>query len=162
MSISSPKEFANSAKSPTDYHVPRIFKLLDELGCAEKGYYSLREKYGENRHWINIGLENNDINLINWVGSLIPFGGSHIGDRIYSLKLKAGPYYPNVPPTIQFIQKVAMPCVNDDGIVQFNKLTDFVWDSEKDMFDVLIAIHKEIHKGDVPLNCSKISQDSTY
>ncbi len=36
-------------------------------------------------------------------------------NRIYSLKMHCGPEYPDHPPTIQFVSKVNLPCVDPNN-----------------------------------------------
>ena len=57
---------------PTEYRVPRNFKLLDELESAEKGKYSDAKKYGEDAIYITVGLNGQDPTFTNWNGSIIP------------------------------------------------------------------------------------------
>ena len=57
---------------PTEYTIPRNFKLLDELESAEKGKYGDTAKYGQDCNFCNIGLEGMDPTFTNWNASIIP------------------------------------------------------------------------------------------
>merc|ERR1712228_358202 len=142
---------------PTEYRVPRNFKLLDELNCAEKGNYTDAKKWGDACNWVTLGLDGQDSTFTHWNASIIPHQGGHIGDRIYSLKIKAGHGYPEDPPIFTFIQKVAMQCVTNTGNVKIEKLKNFSWHSEKSLFEVLLAIRKEMEPSIVAQACSKIA-----
>ena len=85
---------------PTEYRVPRNFKLLEELENAEKGKYTDAKKWGDACNWVNLGLDGQDATFTHWNATIIPHQGGHIGDRIYTLKIVAGPGYPADPPGI--------------------------------------------------------------
>jgi ubiquitin-conjugating enzyme E2 variant len=148
--------------NPEEYRVPRNFKLLDELESAEKGYYTDAKKYGEDCHWINLGLDGQDATFTHWNATIIPHQGGHIGDRIYTLKITAGPGYPDDAPYIRFIQKVSLPCVDGSGVVMFHKMSNFQWHRESSMFEVLLALRKEMQPAPIAQACARIPQDSTY
>ncbi|KAL1888760.1 E2 ubiquitin-conjugating protein mms2 [Ceratocystis pirilliformis] len=84
--------------------VPRNFRLLEELEKGEKGMGSEACSYG---------LEDpEDLLMSNWTGTIIGPPHSVHENRIYSVKMHCGPQYPDEPPTIQFISRVSLPCVN--------------------------------------------------
>ena len=109
----------NKVNDPAAYRVPRNFKLLAELEAAEKGQYTDAKKYGDDCNWINVGLDGADATFTHWNATIIPHQGGHIGDRIYTLKLTAGPGYPDDPPLIRFVNQVALGSVNNRGIVEW-------------------------------------------
>lgn len=88
--------------------------------------------------------------------------GGHIGDRIYTLKITAGPGYPDDPPLFRFVQVVAIQCVDSKGSVQFVKMKAFEWHRERTLFEALLAIRKEMEPSSVAQSCGKISQGKTY
>ena len=59
-------------KVKENYKVPRNFKLLDELESAERGLYSDPKKYGDDCHWITLGLDGSDATFTHWNASIIP------------------------------------------------------------------------------------------
>ena len=150
-------------KLATEYRVPRNFKLLDELEMCEKGKYHNVQKYGHDCNWVNLGLDGIDPTFTHWNGSLIPVPGGYLGDRIYTLKIEATPNYPQEPPIIKFVQKVAMKCVDDNGYVQFDKMqTNFKWTEEKCLFEAVLAIRDEIGTREAERSCAKIPNGTKY
>mmetsp|Transcript_103229 Transcript_103229/g.126160 ORF Transcript_103229/g.126160 Transcript_103229/m.126160 type:complete len:155 (+) Transcript_103229:50-514(+) len=143
---------------PTAYKVPRNFKLLDELEMAEKDKHG--KKYGDESAWINLGLNGQDATFTHWNASIIPHQGGHIGERIYNLKITAGPGYPDDPPLVRFVQKVAMPCVNAKGQVEYSKLKNYKWTEESSIFEVLLAVRKMMQP--YAQACAKIKAGTTY
>ena len=57
---------------PTEYRVPRNFKLLEELENAEKGKYTDVKKWGEACNWVNLGLDGQDATFTCWNATIIP------------------------------------------------------------------------------------------
>ncbi|KAJ2060505.1 E2 ubiquitin-conjugating protein mms2 [Coemansia sp. S146] len=103
---------------------PRNFLLLDELERSEKGASDGSCTYG---------LENpeDDVFMINWVGSILGPPNTHFQNRIYAVKLKCGMDYPKVPPTVVFETKINLVnVVKADGTVD-PKMLDVLnkWDS---------------------------------
>eukprot|EP01083_Nonionella_stella_P148329 469299_1 len=149
-------------KDPTEYRVPRNFKLLDELESAEKGKYGDVKKYGQDCNMVTLGLDGQDATFTHWNASIIPHQGGYVGDRIYSLKIKCGPGYPDDPPQFKFVQKVAMPCVNNSGVVDFKKVNNYNWHRESYLFEALLAIRKEMKPNNVAQACAKIGNGTKY
>mmetsp|Transcript_33783 Transcript_33783/g.54055 ORF Transcript_33783/g.54055 Transcript_33783/m.54055 type:complete len:158 (-) Transcript_33783:106-579(-) len=147
---------------PTEYRVPRNFKLLDELENAEKGKYTDVQKWGDACNWANLGLDGQDATFTHWNATIIPQQGGHIGDRIYTLKIVAGPGYPEDPPEFRFVQQVAMNCVSKQGKVLFDKMKNFEWHRERCLFEALLAIRKEMEPAAVAQACARIGQNKTY
>eukprot|EP01084_Bolivina_argentea_P319696 554520_1 len=158
-----PKTIIQDKVDPSEYRVPRNFKLLDELEENEKGGYRNTSKYGYDCSWamITLGLDGYDDTLTYWNASVIPIPGGYIGDRIYSLKIEVGPYYPQYPPSIRFIQKVAMPCVDEKGYVLFDKMK-FKWDRNSRMFGAVLALREEMTPNDVSRACAQIPNGTKY
>ncbi|KAJ2741873.1 E2 ubiquitin-conjugating protein mms2, partial [Coemansia sp. BCRC 34301] len=96
--------------------VPRNFRLLDELERSEKGAGDASCSYG---------LENaeNDILMVNWIGSILGPHNTVFQNRLYSLKLKCGDKYPHEPPTVTFMTRIDLgSVVRDDGTVDPKQL----------------------------------------
>jgi len=147
-----------SKPHPAEYRVPRNFKLLAELEEAEKG--SDDRKMVEDQMYVTLGLEDNDATFTNWAATIIPHQGGHIGTRIYSLKIKAGPSYPDEPPEIYFKEKVAMHAVNKRGVVDISKL--YKWHRESSINEVLIKLRQAMKPASVAKACSKIPPGTEY
>eukprot|EP00485_Elphidium_margaritaceum_P007452 CAMPEP_0202690112 /NCGR_PEP_ID=MMETSP1385-20130828/5218_1 /ASSEMBLY_ACC=CAM_ASM_000861 /TAXON_ID=933848 /ORGANISM="Elphidium margaritaceum" /LENGTH=157 /DNA_ID=CAMNT_0049345341 /DNA_START=58 /DNA_END=531 /DNA_ORIENTATION=- len=155
--------FHEQKVDPTEYRVPRNFKLLDELEAAEKGKYGdIFKEHGQDVNMINLGLDGQDSTFSDWNASIIPHQGGYIGDRMYSLRIKAGPGYPDDPPQIRFTTKVAMPCVNSQGVVDLSKLDNFSWNGESYLFGALLHIRKAMKPNGVAQACAQIPDGKTY
>lgn len=58
---------------PTEYRIPRNFKLLEEFEMVENNRYRrLRKKYGEDAMFITLSLSGQDPSFTNWNCSIIP------------------------------------------------------------------------------------------
>jgi len=147
-----------SKPHPAEYRVPRNFKLLAELEEAEKGTDD--QKLGEDHRFITLGLEDNDATFTNWAATIIPYQGGHIGRRIYSLKIKAGPSYPDDPPQIYFEDKVAMNAVNKRGVVEISRL--YKWNRESSISEALIKLRQAMKPVSVAKACAKIPPGTKY
>jgi len=156
------------AQDPSElYVVPRNFKLMDELEQAEKGMD--KTKYGEDTNWITLGLseetnkttkQNHDMK--HWNASIIPHQGKNIGDRLYSLHVVAGPDYPSVPPLIKFVEKVDMPCVNREGVVQIGKIPHFQWSEHSTIFEALVYLRRAMEPTHIAQACARINPNLKY
>lgn len=119
--------------------MPRNFKLLEELEKGEKGLGDGNVSYG-----IADGHEDDHL-LRFWTGTIIgPPGTVHDG-RIYTLKIHCGMDYPEKPPTLQFVTKVNLTCVDGEGNVlpaKFHVLSK--WSREYSLEVVLSELRREM------------------
>lgn len=139
------------------YIVPRSFRLRQELEFAEKGGQtesksnsnsSQRAKDPNAAHagFVSFGLGDLDDNcsyenqLSNWNGTIIGPQNTNLGERIYAVKIKCGPQYPDAPPTVHFVTKINMAGVNaQNGLVDQSVIFPR-WSRENTIYDYLCAI----------------------
>ncbi|KAG0313535.1 E2 ubiquitin-conjugating protein mms2 [Dissophora globulifera] len=118
--------------------IPRNFKLMDELEKGEKGIGDGTCSYGLS--------DGDDMTLTNWNGTILGPGHSAHENRIYSLRIHCGEDYPNAPPTISFVSRVNLPCVDQtNGKVNPNKLACLSnWKNTYGLETVLIDLRREM------------------
>jgi len=84
--------------------VPRNFRLLEELEKFEKGSGDMN---------LSAGLVNpEDLFLTDWNCSMLGCPGTAFEDRFYEIRVTCSEQYPDVPPTMRFISRINMGCVN--------------------------------------------------
>ncbi|KAF9317496.1 E2 ubiquitin-conjugating protein mms2 [Podila horticola] len=118
--------------------VPRNFKLLEELEKGEKGIGDGSCSYGL--------ADTDDIMMSNWNGTILGPGHSVHENRIYSLKIHCGDHYPDMPPTVFFLSRVNLPCVNQtNGHVDPSKLSCLLnWKRNYSIETVLMELRREM------------------
>lgn len=95
---------------------------------------------------ISYGLTNqDDITMTNWNGTIL--GPPHLTheNRIYSLNIVCGEEYPDKPPTLTFVLKINLPCVDATGHVvaaEFDTLKN--WKRTYTMETVLLELRKSM------------------
>ncbi|ORY61758.1 ubiquitin-conjugating enzyme/RWD-like protein [Pseudomassariella vexata] len=130
--------------------IPRNFRLLEELEKGEKGMGAEACSYG---------LDNpEDLLMSDWNGTILGPPHSVHENRIYSVKMHCGPQYPDTPPTIKFVSKVNLPCVNArNGVVDQSQLPCLAnWKRENTMETILIELRRYMASS----QCKKLAQPS--
>ncbi|CAO3570866.1 unnamed protein product [Mortierella alpina] len=118
--------------------IPRNFKLMEELEKGEKGIGDGTCSYGLS--------DGDDIMMSNWNGTILGPGHTVHENRIYSLKIHCGPSYPDMPPSVSFLSRVNLPCVNQTtGEVDSSKLNCLRnWNRNYGLETVLTDLRREM------------------
>jgi len=127
---------ATASKKPVK--VPRNFRLLEELEKGEKGIGDGTVSYGL--------ADQEDRLLSSWQGTIIgPASTPHEG-RIYTLQIHCDKDYPNKAPTVKFISKINLNCVNQStGAVDPTKFgTLGSWSNSNSIETVLVGLKNEM------------------
>eukprot|EP00316_Scyphosphaera_apsteinii_P003836 CAMPEP_0119313512 /NCGR_PEP_ID=MMETSP1333-20130426/29339_1 /TAXON_ID=418940 /ORGANISM="Scyphosphaera apsteinii, Strain RCC1455" /LENGTH=108 /DNA_ID=CAMNT_0007318363 /DNA_START=103 /DNA_END=426 /DNA_ORIENTATION=+ len=95
--------------------IPRNFKLLAELEDAEHGKTDMS---------VSMGLQDpSDILLKDWQCTILGPPNTGVENRIISLIVQCDEKYPQAPPSVTFVHKVALPFVDKKGKVHAKWLT---------------------------------------
>ncbi|EEA20359.1 E2 ubiquitin-conjugating protein mms2 [Talaromyces marneffei ATCC 18224] len=116
--------------------VPRNFRLLEELEKGEKGLGAEACSYGL--------ADGDDITMTNWNGTILGPPHSVHENRIYSVNIQCGPEYPDSPPTLHFVSKINLPCVDSrTGKVDLSTLpTLATWKRDYTMETILLELRR--------------------
>ncbi|CAG80163.1 YALI0E29601p [Yarrowia lipolytica CLIB122] len=81
-----------------------------------------------------------------WNGTILGPPHSAHENRIYSLTLECGPDYPDQPPTVKFISKINIPCVNQQSgvVIPANLPCLAHWKRSNTMETVLLELRKDM------------------
>lgn len=112
--------------------------MLEELEKGEKGLGAESCSYGLS--------DSDDITMTNWNGTILGPPNSNHENRIYSLTLTCGQEYPEKPPSVKFISKINLPCVNQKtGVVDPAKFPTLGnWKRSYNMEILLLDLRKEM------------------
>src|SRR5690606_38649349 len=102
---------------------------------GEKGHNT-----GPHAGWISLGLDGDDIYLSDWNATIIGPQDTNIGDRIYTVKVHCGENYAEEPPTLKFVQKINMECVDKNGNVTTKLPALKNWSRQSSIFELLCAV----------------------
>ncbi|PRQ78225.1 Ubiquitin-conjugating enzyme/RWD-like protein [Rhodotorula toruloides] len=81
-----------------------------------------------------------------WNGTIIGPGHTVHENRIYSLSIRCGPQYPDVPPEITFLTRINLPCVDQTtGKVSPSKLGVLAnWKHQYTLETVLVELRRDM------------------
>jgi len=118
--------------------VPRSFRLLEELEKGEKGIGDGSISYGLH--------DGDDMDMNDWNGTIIGPGHTAHENRIYSLKIRCGENYPDLPPEVTFLTKINLPCVSPvNGRVDPTRLGVLArWNFNYSLETILVEIRREM------------------
>ena len=117
--------------------VPRNFRLLEELEKGEKALGIGTVSYGL--------VNQDDLLLTNWNGSIFGPEKSPFEGRIYNLSITCGDKYPDVPPTVKFMSpRINLPCVRQDGTVDSSFSVFKNWSPDQTIESTLVGLRQEM------------------
>jgi len=93
------------------------------------------------------GLENSeDMTLTNWNGTILGPYGTNFDGRIYTLKIVCGPDYPKKAPTVKFLTKINLGCINSsNGNIDVSKFAVLKnWDKSYTLEHILTGLKNEM------------------
>ncbi|PLW27622.1 hypothetical protein PCASD_21170 [Puccinia coronata f. sp. avenae] len=90
--------------------------------------------------------DGDDITMTKWNGTIIGPSNSFHENRIYDIKITCGDSYPDFPPTIFFLTKINLPCVNQTtGEVEPMKFPVLSgWKRNYTLETVLVELRREM------------------
>jgi ubiquitin-conjugating enzyme E2 variant len=133
-----------------DIILPRAIKLRLEFNAAsgKKGATYLLE---EHQQFINYLIhdmtaeqkEDASFDCVGyWQGIIIGIQNERCGEVIYRFVVKIPQNYPIAPPIVRFITKIALPCIDNKGIINIERIPNYTWSPLHNIADVLMAIRE--------------------
>jgi len=84
--------------------------------------------------------------LTHWNGTILGPAKTPFENRIYSLKIHCGPSYPTQPPVVSFVNRINLPCVNqNNGSIDITKMSALrPWHASYTMKTVLSEVRRQM------------------
>eukprot|EP00461_Guttulinopsis_vulgaris_P001426 UN01426 len=128
--------------------IPRPFKLRLEYNAAsgKKGKTYLPDEHAPYINYLIHDMtqqqkEDPNFDCVGyWQGMIIGIQNERCGDVLYRFVVKVPEAYPEVPPIVRFVTKIALPCVDNRGFVNVSKIPNFAWNPHYNIADVLVAL----------------------
>lgn len=75
-----------------------------------------------------------------WQGIIIGIQGERCGEVIYRFLVKVPENYPEQPPIVRMVTKIALPCIDSRGFIAVNRIPNYSWSPTHNIADVLMAV----------------------
>ncbi|PLW13415.1 hypothetical protein PCANC_22201 [Puccinia coronata f. sp. avenae] len=148
-------QFQQATKKDEDHHATRTIPATQghRLNSHTSSYHpcqALKLEKGEKGlgdGTCSYGLaDGDDITMTKWNGTIIGPSNSFHENRIYDIKITCGDSYPDFPPTIFFLTKINLPCVNQTtGEVEPMKFPVLSgWKRNYTLETVLVELRREM------------------
>lgn len=89
--------------------------------------------------------DSDDIAMYEWNGTILGPPHSAFENRIFSLSIYCGDNYPDVPPLVKFESRISLPCVNQQGLVDFSRISSISrWNRNFTLETVLVELRRDM------------------
>ena len=111
-----------------------------------------------------MGLEQpDDILLTSWNCSIIGPPGTTFEGRIISVHVEAGPQYPDVAPSVRFVSRVNLDCVDPSGAVNCSKVPALAsWAGQQGSIEQALMGIRQAMMSPANRRLPQPSEDATY